>query len=74
MSKTEQTLIKIWKEVLGIHIDNNQLDFFSAGGNSIQALQIITLIEEKLQISLAINDFFDATSIAELTSLIDSRC
>ncbi|HLB42031.1 MAG TPA: acyl carrier protein [Gammaproteobacteria bacterium] len=73
MNDTIKTdITKIWHDVLGFTIENIDLDFFTAGGNSIQALQLITLIEERLNFKINISDFFEATTIAKLSTHLQS--
>ncbi len=66
----EAQLVQIWEQVLGIQplgIDNN---FFELGGDSLQAVQILTQIEQQLGQTLAITAPLQAPTIATLANLI----
>lgn len=63
----------IWSDVLGISIDNESDNFFSLGGSSMQAFDIVSRISQSFKIELTIIDFFETLTIQGLAELIGSR-
>jgi acyl carrier protein len=68
---TEETLCRLWQEVLrrervGIH-DN----FFEIGGHSLLAAQVATRTRESFQVDLPLRRMFEVPTIAQLAEVID---
>ena len=53
----------------GIGRDDN---FFEIGGNSLIAIQILTLLRRRCNTELQLRSFFDAPTIAELAAMVDA--
>ncbi|GAB4190089.1 MAG: hypothetical protein Fur006_31870 [Coleofasciculaceae cyanobacterium] len=71
---TEKRLAGIWAEVLeidrvGIH-DNF---FFTLGGNSLLATQVMTRIRDAFQVELPLRHFFETPTIADLAVAIAEK-
>ncbi|MFT5171352.1 MAG: acyl-CoA synthetase (AMP-forming)/AMP-acid ligase II/acyl carrier protein, partial [Candidatus Marinamargulisbacteria bacterium] len=70
---SEVLLLSIWESV----IEEKQIcmldDFFSVGGNSITATQILSRVEEGFGVEIEIEDLFQQTSIRALAAFIDQR-
>lgn len=66
----QETLCKIWQEVL--HIDEIGIEdnFFNLGGDSVLAVQIVANITKTLSVSLPITEIFCHPNINELASII----
>ncbi|MEW6352922.1 MAG: amino acid adenylation domain-containing protein [Pseudomonadota bacterium] len=69
----EEILLGIWRQVLepdelGVH-DN----FFDAGGDSLQATQIIARIRQALQVDVSLHTFFAAPSVKELAAVLHAE-
>jgi iturin family lipopeptide synthetase B len=67
-------LIQIWSEILlrdpnSVRIDD---DFFAIGGNSIQAVSLITKINHALNTEFGVNDLFVYPTIRELYSQVQT--
>ena len=71
-SPLEMTLAEIWQEVLGVDSVGLEDDFLALGGHSLQAAQALARINLLLDVQVAMPDFFQHTSLADLTSLIES--
>ncbi len=52
---------------LGVHDD-----FFQAGGNSLQAAQLMSAINRRFEVEIALADFFVAPTVAHLATIIDT--
>ncbi|MFB7719352.1 amino acid adenylation domain-containing protein [Nocardia sp. NPDC056100] len=59
-------LSEAWTEVLGAPPRDNDVDFFTVGGDSVLALQLRAALERR-GLDVALNDLFDSPSIAALT-------
>lgn len=71
-TEPEEILVSIWKEVL----ETDQVcvtdDFFSLGGNSLIATQILSRIEDQFGIEMSFQDLFDVTNIKELAVRVET--
>jgi aryl carrier-like protein len=69
---TQKLIADIWSSVLGttqLGIHNN---FFDMGGNSLRAMQVMSLLRETLQIDLPLRYLFENPTVAELAAGFDS--
>ncbi|MGH3875552.1 MAG: non-ribosomal peptide synthetase [Actinophytocola sp.] len=70
---TERVLLR---EVLTPLLRNDRLgvhdDFFQAGGNSLQAAQLMSAINRRFEVEIALNDFFVSPTAAHLATTIDT--
>lgn len=73
LSLTERTLLR---EVLAPLLRNDRLgvrdDFFAAGGNSLQAVQLMSAIKHRFAVEIALGDFFLSPTVARLAAAIDT--
>jgi len=70
---TEEKLVEIWQEVLGKNKISIFDNFFELGGTSLQALQLITLVRERLQIELPLHRLFEVRTIVGLAEIIQNE-
>ncbi|MGD9732734.1 MAG: amino acid adenylation domain-containing protein [Desulfamplus sp.] len=70
-NKQEQKLAAIFSEVLGIDKVGVNTPFFDLGGNSLNAIRIISRIFAEFRVEIAIRDFFENPSIGQLSRLLD---
>src|SRR5262249_46487309 len=70
---TERVLLR---EVLPPLLRNDRLgvhdDFFQAGGNSLQAAQLMSAINRRFEVEIGLADFFIAPTVAHLATIIDT--
>ena len=66
----ELRLESIWKEVLHLSQVSRDVSFFSIGGTSLKAIQVISRVSKEFNVLLKIGDIFDYQSIAQLAQLI----
>lgn len=68
---TEQWLADRWTDVLGAHITSVDADFFSEGGGSLSAAQLVTALRARYpQITVA--DLYDHPRLGSLARMLDS--
>nr|MBA3455839.1 amino acid adenylation domain-containing protein [Deltaproteobacteria bacterium] len=69
----EESLVEIWKDVLGLSqvaLDGN---FFDIGGHSLAAMQIAARIRDAFDVEIAVRTVFEAPTITELaTQVVDA--
>ncbi len=70
---TEVALAEIWAEVLGQPGPGAGADFFALGGHSLALMRLALRLRERFAIELALHELFDATTLAGMAALIDSR-
>jgi len=68
----EQTLADIWALVLGVEMVGVNHDFFTLGGHSLMAAQVIARIQETFQIDLPLRRLFEHPTIAGLAKAIET--
>ena len=69
-NETEETLVSIWEDLLGIDQAGVLDDFFGLGGHSLLATQLISRIRDQLEVNLPLNSLFDNPTIAGLAEAI----
>jgi acyl transferase domain-containing protein/acyl carrier protein len=69
-NEIEQTIAKIWQDLLGIEPIGIEDNFFELGGNSLTAIQILSRLREIYLVDLPINTFFDTPTIINLAAAI----
>jgi acyl carrier protein len=69
----EKALCQIFAEALNVSEVSIHDDFFDLGGHSLTAFRLASRIEKGLGIPAAIQDVFDAPTVAELADLLAER-
>lgn len=69
---TEQSLYDIWREVLGESDFGVNEDFFTLGGHSLKAMQMINRIREAFETEIPLKAVFEFPTIRLLSEKIDS--
>jgi acyl carrier protein len=67
----EQLLADLWCELLSLKSVGIHDDFFELGGHSLLATQIISRVQDVLNIEIPLREIFDAPTIANLAALIE---
>jgi amino acid adenylation domain-containing protein len=68
---TEETLTKIWIELLNLEPVGIHDNFFELGGHSLLATQVVSKARTAFQVELTLISFFERPTIAGLASLIE---
>jgi acyl carrier protein len=62
-------LMRIWQDVLGVPVEPDD-DFFELGGDSFEAVRILTRIRSELGYDISPVDLFDRPTIEELVLMM----
>jgi thioesterase domain-containing protein/acyl carrier protein len=72
-NKIQETLLKIWRDVLNRHDIGCDDDFFLCGGDSLGAVQLLAEVAEVYGVVLAIDVLFDAgATVAGMAKTIEA--
>ncbi|KAK6057538.1 AMP-binding enzyme [Cooperia oncophora] len=68
-----ETVVRIALKVLGVEtIDINE-NFFSAGGNSLQVIAFVEMLEESLNVNIEIAEVYEMKSFSEFANQLHSK-
>jgi acetyltransferase-like isoleucine patch superfamily enzyme/acyl carrier protein len=70
-SDTEAALLDIWKDVLGRKNLGVSDNFFDLGGDSLQAAQVLHLVQQRCGIELGYSALLQAPRIADMALLVE---
>ncbi|WP_051829996.1 MULTISPECIES: non-ribosomal peptide synthetase [Streptomyces] len=70
---TEEALVRIWTEVLGIERVGVEDDFFALGGDSLNSLRIVARMRTAFGVEVTPRDLFEGLTIAALATTIRDR-
>jgi acyl-coenzyme A synthetase/AMP-(fatty) acid ligase len=68
---TEETLCRLWQEVLKMERVGIQDNFFRIGGHSLRAAQVAARMRESFKVEIPLRRMFESPTIAQLASVID---
>jgi amino acid adenylation domain-containing protein len=69
-SETEQIIVAIWKDVIGVDDINMEDGFFDAGGDSFTAVTAADRISRKLDCEIKVTNLFEHANVRELSKFI----
>jgi acyl carrier protein len=69
----EAVLAEIWRDVFGFEHIGIHDNFSQLGGHSLLAMQVVAKIRSSYQIAFSLREFFEAPSIAQLSSVVHAR-
>jgi amino acid adenylation domain-containing protein len=72
LTKTETTLIDIWKELLQIKYVDIHDNFFELGGHSLLATQMTSRVRDVFGLELPLKSVFEAPTIARLSPILET--
>jgi acyl carrier protein len=67
---TEETLVRIWEEVMRLELVGTQDNFFALGGHSLMATQVISRVREAFSIELPLRRIFERPTVAALAEAV----
>ncbi|WP_205410234.1 non-ribosomal peptide synthetase [Aquimarina longa] len=65
-NETEEQLVDIWQDLLGIDKVGVHDNFFELGGHSLLATRLVSMIRKELCIEISIREIFEYTTISAL--------
>jgi hypothetical protein len=68
---TEEKLVGIWMEVLGLDEVGIEDDFFALGGHSILAARVLLRVREIFHVEVSLRCLFESPTIAAISELVD---
>jgi acyl carrier protein len=66
----QETVARIWAELLGIEKVGIQDNFFDLGGHSLLAIQVVTRIKAELRAEISVATLFEGPTVESLCRLI----
>ncbi|MEU9337118.1 AMP-binding protein [Streptomyces sp. NPDC048290] len=69
----EALIAGIWAELLGQDAVGVHDDFFASGAQSVLLTQLASRLESELPVRITVGDLFQATTVARLAALLQSR-
>ncbi|MBI4624600.1 MAG: amino acid adenylation domain-containing protein [Verrucomicrobia bacterium] len=70
----EETVARVWTEVLGRPVIGVQDNFFELGGHSLRAAQVVSRLNGAFHLTLSVRSLFDEPTIAGLAREIEKLC
>lgn len=71
-ASTKDEVRAIWETAIGLDGIGDGEDFFALGGTSLQAVQVFTLIRERLGVDLPLSALIETPTVAELTESVEN--
>ncbi|HLP59077.1 MAG TPA: SDR family NAD(P)-dependent oxidoreductase, partial [Candidatus Deferrimicrobium sp.] len=72
MTKTQEDMVEIWKQLFGFDRVGIHDDFLELGGDSLKAITVLTAVHQKLNTAIPLPIFFSNPTIEKLAEYINS--
>ncbi|PWD41140.1 non-ribosomal peptide synthetase, partial [Gordonia paraffinivorans] len=69
----EETVAKLFADLLGVERVSVVESFFDLGGNSLAAMRLVARVSDALGVQVSVRDVFDAPSVRELVVAVSGR-
>jgi non-ribosomal peptide synthetase component F len=70
-SPAQQRIVELWAELLGVEADL-RTSFFGLGGNSIQAIRLISRMRDEFGVEVPVQSFFQRPTVADLAAEVEA--
>jgi amino acid adenylation domain-containing protein len=70
-NETEEKLLLLWRNILGLESISVTDNFFELGGQSLKAIRLYTRISKEFEVKLELNDFFNHNTLEDQAKLIN---
>ncbi|HZO72430.1 MAG TPA: thioester reductase domain-containing protein, partial [Ktedonobacteraceae bacterium] len=70
-SATEEQLVTIWSQLLGVEQVSVEDDFFVIGGHSLLAMRLVMQLREQFSIEFSLRNVFEASTLAGMARMVD---
>ena len=70
---TRNAVVQVWNDILAPPPGKERATFFELGGQSINAVQMVTRIEEDLGIWIDVGELFEDPDLDTFTGLVVSK-
>ena len=67
----EEILVKIWAELLGLHVGVHD-NFFELGGHSLLATQLTSRMRDAFQVDLPLHVLFKSPTVADIAAYVET--
>ncbi|MBU7321098.1 non-ribosomal peptide synthetase, partial [Paenibacillus oleatilyticus] len=72
-TQTEEQLVRIWQELLGLEKVGVKDNFFDIGGHSLRAATLAARIHKEMNKQLELREVFEAMTVEQLARTIESK-
>lgn len=69
---TEQAIVDVWRQMLGIAAIDRDASFFSLGGHSLLAARAVALLAEQYDLHLRVSDIFTCRTPRQLAGMVQN--
>ncbi|MFC4547674.1 condensation domain-containing protein, partial [Paenactinomyces guangxiensis] len=69
-NQTEEILVRIWEDVLGVERVGIHDNFFELGGHSLKAMMLLARIHKALKVEVPLQEVFSRPTVEEMASYI----
>lgn len=66
-----EQVTQAWKDILGVNVIQDEDSFYSLGGDSLLAIQLVMLLKQRLNVDIALQDLAQASTLAATVKLIE---
>jgi len=75
VTEMQRLIAKLWSEILKVEVGKIGINntFFEIGGDSMQAIRMMTKLQKELSIELSLRDFYQDPSVRSLADYIEPK-
>ncbi|MFF9127528.1 condensation domain-containing protein [Streptomyces sp. NPDC014889] len=73
LTTTQQRVLKIWADILGVDNPGIHDDFFALGGHSLMGAAVIDRLRNEFELDLPLGQLFQTPTVAEVSAYIDEQ-